>query len=254
MTKEVPWYDERAGFFGKSYLTEYAPELPPERTIKEVDFIERTLGLVPEIKILDVPCGHGRHSIEFARRGYHVTGQDLSATFLAKARADAKEARVDVEWCRGDMRKIRFKQKFNIVLNLFTAFGYLENDAENERALRAMAEALVPGGKFVIDFLNREWLMRNYKPKAWRDLPDGTVIVEDRQFDFATGRNSERRRWILPSGERKELHLHLRLYTVAELNAMAAHCGLVLESAFGDFDGNELTIDSPRTILIFRRK
>ena len=77
-TKKQPWYSEEYSFFGEHYMKEYAHDLPPERTKSEVDFIEKVLKLKKRAKILDLGCGHGRHSVELALRGYKVTGQDLN--------------------------------------------------------------------------------------------------------------------------------------------------------------------------------
>jgi 2-polyprenyl-3-methyl-5-hydroxy-6-metoxy-1,4-benzoquinol methylase len=126
--KQVKWYSEEYGFFGKNYMKEYGKELPPERTKSEIDFAEKVLKLKKKAKILDLGCGHGRHSVELALRGYKVTGQDLNKYFLKLAEDSSKESGVDVRWIRSDMRKIPFKHEFDAVVNLFTAFGYLEND------------------------------------------------------------------------------------------------------------------------------
>ena len=81
----VPWYTEEAGFFGPGYLREYADLTTPQRTAAEIDFLEHVLGLERGAAILDLACGHGRHAIELARRGYTVTGQDINDFFLQEA-------------------------------------------------------------------------------------------------------------------------------------------------------------------------
>jgi cyclopropane fatty-acyl-phospholipid synthase-like methyltransferase len=91
-----PWYTEKGGFFGSEYFEEYAEDLTPERTKTEVDFLEKELKLKKGTKILDLVCGHGRHTIELAKRGYLMTGQDINASFLKNTKQSAKKAGVEV--------------------------------------------------------------------------------------------------------------------------------------------------------------
>jgi SAM-dependent methyltransferase len=155
-----PWYTEAGGFFGPGYLREYADLITPERTKAEVDFLEKILQLAGGVKSLDLACGHGRHTVELARRGYAMTGQDVNAFFLKEAAIAAQRAGVAVRWVHSDMRCIPFAAEFDVVLNLFAAFGYLESDTENQRVVPEVAKALRPRGKFVLDVVNRDRVMR----------------------------------------------------------------------------------------------
>src|SRR5437016_3233995 len=98
--------------------------LTPERTATEVEFLCKTLKLKAGMRILDCPCGHGRHSIELARRGHDVTGQDINGFFLDQAKKAAAKAGVRVRWRKADMRRMPASGAFDVVLNLFTALGY----------------------------------------------------------------------------------------------------------------------------------
>jgi Methyltransferase domain len=89
-TTPTSWYTEEGGFFGPGYLREYADLITPERTITEVDFLENILPLDRGVRMLDLACGHGRHTIELARLGYTMTGQDLNALFLEEAARTAE--------------------------------------------------------------------------------------------------------------------------------------------------------------------
>lgn len=244
----APWYSEEAGFFGPGYLSEYAAMLT--ETSAEVDFLERVLGLVPGAKIFDCPCGHGRHSIELARRGYQATGQDINSFFLGEAERAASEAEASVRWIQGDMREVPFEGEFDAVVNLFTAFGYLESDDEDQKALNQLAKALKRGGKFVLDFINRDRIVRTYREKDWRELPDGSVILNERKFDHSTGRNNERRIRIWRDREREEFSLSVRMYTVVEFAAMFRKAGLNLKEIYGSYGGESFTFNSRRAILV----
>src|SRR5437870_13900235 len=110
-------------WFGRGYLALY-DEYLAERTPVEIDQLEALLTLRPPCRILELPCGQGRHAIELARRGYDVTGVDLSPYLLRVAKARAEAAGVGVRWLEGDMRRPLAGDTFDLVLNLFTSFGY----------------------------------------------------------------------------------------------------------------------------------
>lgn len=249
---QAPWYSEKAGFFGPHYLKEYVYDLTPERTLAEIDFLEKTLALKRGDEILDCPCGHGRHSIELARRSYHVTGQDLNSFFLDEAKKAANRAEVSVRWVRGDMREIPFEDTFDVALNLFSAFGCLESDEEDQKTLDQTAKALKRGGRFVLDIMNRDYIARTYREKVkdWQQFSDGSAVLVERQFDPATGRNVQKRIRILKNGKRKEFSFSIRIYAVEELEAMFRKAGLALKQVCGNYDADPPTPDSMRHILI----
>jgi SAM-dependent methyltransferase len=247
-----PWYNEKAGFFGEHYLKTYtdAGILTEERTQQEVDFLEAVMGLEKGARILDLACGHGRHAVELARRGYKVVGQDLNSFFLEKAKEAAKGARVQVQWIQGDMREILFEREFDAIVNLFTAFGYLETDEEDEKVLRQVAKALKLGGKFVLDVMNREWVMRNYQARDWQEFPDDSVELYDRSFDFATSRSHERRLYIHPDGSKEDHNVVLRYYTLQEVVAMCQRSGLRFREAYGTFAKEPYSLNTQRCIVV----
>ncbi|HSV48177.1 MAG TPA: class I SAM-dependent methyltransferase [Ramlibacter sp.] len=247
-----PWFSEEAGFFGPWYLAEYAQLLPAQRSLQEVDFIERVLALQPGARILDVPCGHGRHAVELAGRGYAVTGTDINGFFLEQAGATAAGQGVTLSLQQGDMRALAFDAEFDVVLNLFSSIGYFEDDADDQKVFDGIARALVPGGQFFIDFLNREALLRNFKPTELRELPDGTTLLFEREHDLLTGKNIVRRTVTQPGGKpRRIADVAPRQYTTVEIIKMAKAAGLAFRQAWGDFEGGPLTIDSARVLLVF---
>lgn len=253
-TKSEPWYSKKGGLFGAEYLTQYENILTPERTKKEVEFLIKTLKIKKGSKILDVPCGHGRHSVEFARRGFLVTGQDLNPFFLNRAKQFAKKERADVRWVKSDMRKIPFENEFDFVFNLYTSFGYLENDGEDEIALMEINRSLRSGGVFVLDVLNKERILKNYQSKNWTELKDGSSILFERKFDYAEGRTYEKRIRVLKNGKRREVDLILRIYALTEIIAMLKSAGFGFESVYGDYDGGEYDSNSNRCIVIAKKK
>lgn len=251
--KPKPWYVD---FFRDDYqrywlVGEGAAQTTPERTERQVAFIDETLALPSGASILDLCCGDGRHAVHMAQRGYRVTGLDFSAQPLRLARRAAAKAGVDIEWLRADMRRIpeRLTGRFDAVINMFTSFGYLESDAEDEKALDAVARALKPGGKFLIDFLNREPIMRFHTPRDWT-MVDDTVLLHSRRFDFVSGRDHDDVLLIAPDGSRRSFSVIMRLYTIAELVQMLRRAGLRFRQVWGDFDGSDIGPLSRRAILL----
>lgn len=243
------WYE---GFFGERYLA-VAPA-DAERTSSEVDFLVEQLALAPGTAVLDLACGHGRHSVELARRGIRVTGFDLSEPSLERARAGAAEAGVEVEWVRGDMRDLSWEARFDAVVNLFTAFGYFEQEAEDRRVLEGVFRALKPGGAFLIDTINPAALFARYQDRRWEELDDGTLLLQEHDLDLRAGRNRARWLFLQPDGERHELRHTLRLYARHELGAMLDAAGLEVDGDWGGFDGAELTRATWRMIVRARRR
>src|SRR5262245_13296354 len=176
--------DAPADFFDHLYLTFYTPWQTPDMTAREVTFILAKLSLPPGGSVLDLCCGHGRHSLGLARRGYAVTGLDRSEPALTRARAAAVAESLPVRWVSPDMRPIPFQGEFDGGLNWFTAFGLLEDDAQDQQALSAVGRALKPGGRFLLDVVNHAWLMRNFQPRGWVAAPGGKTLTEERTFDL----------------------------------------------------------------------
>ncbi len=247
------WYKT---FYDEHYLKEYAQGLTPERTQREVDFINGTLnlpqaapGATGGARILDLCCGHGRHTVELAAAGYSVVGQDLSDTFLDLARDTAAACNLQIQFVHSDMREIPFEGEFDAVINMFTAFGYFD-DEENQKVLDAVARALKPGGKFLIDLLNTLRIIRDFRPQSWDELSDGTVALTKRDYNVLTGNNEECRTYIAPDGGKREIHITLRLYFYPEFTKMLNRAGLTPIQVFGDYDGSEYTWDSKRMIVL----
>jgi len=241
------WYVD---FFRAGFYYDWAPAERFERAERETDFIAEALGLPAGAAILDLCCGEGRHTVALARRGYQMTGLDLSALHLRYARRAAREAGVAVRWHRADMREIPWRGEFDAVINIFTAFGYFDDEREDFQVLSAVSRALKPGGRLLLDTMNRDWLMRNYEARGWQEREDGTLDLEERRFDAVAGRNRVRVLSIRPDGRRDEHHIDLRLYTLKELTDMFSRAGLKVLRIWGGFDGREYGVDGRRMIVL----
>ena len=161
MTDRIPWYDqdefwEKCGpiIFGKQRILD-APE--------QIDKIINLLSFQKGAEVLDLCCGVGRHSLEFARRGFKVTGVDRTKLFLERATKIAKEENLDVEFVQEDMRKFMRPDTYDLILNLSTSFGYFENLEEDKQVVSNMFQSLKKGGVFLVDMISKEICIRGFK-------------------------------------------------------------------------------------------
>jgi len=118
-----------------------------ETTVREAEQILTLLHPPQRASVLDLCCGPGRHSLEFARHGFQVTGVDRTARYLDTARAAATREGLTVEFVQGDMRHFQRPDAFDVALNLFTSFGYFEDEEDNLQVLRNLHESLAGCGK-----------------------------------------------------------------------------------------------------------
>ena len=254
-----PWYETLFERDWYDYFAKGGPGSPDEdgsyarRTDGEVDFIERALGLTEPCDLLDLCCGPGRHSVRLAKRGHRVTGVDISAYNLERAAERATEFGVGVTWREADMRETGLAESSqDAVINMFTAFGFFD-DAENQRVLEEVARVLRPGGRFFIDLVNRDSLMRRHQPRMWSDRHNGAVLLQEHAFDSATGCQTTHWTVVKADGERISQSFTVRMYTLQELELRMAQAGLVVEEAWGGLDGAELTMDSHRIVVRARK-
>jgi SAM-dependent methyltransferase len=246
-----PWYVD---FFDGDYLRIFLPVLPDERTAAEVNAVVERLGLAPGARLLDLCCGHGRHAVPLAQLGYRVTGLDRSRPLLDRAAALAAAQGERVGLVRADMRRLPFADaSFDAVLNLFNAFGYLEDDAQDELALAEVARVLRPGGRFLQELANREALVRGWHDSDVTRTGDGLVVLQERTLSLRSGRERVRYTLLDPDGRQSSAEHAIRLYALTELEAMLGRAGLELLAVHGDLDGGPLELDSSFVVTLSGR-
>lgn len=253
----APWYRT---FFERDYFDRYYKRylepgsfLGPELTAQQVDFIERVLELRPGARLLDLCCGHGRHSIALARRGYEVTGLDLSAYHIELAQKAAAEAGVSATFICDDMRNLPVEPPFDAVINIFTSFGYFESDDENAKVITRVGQALKPGGRFLLDVNHVIGTLRSFRPSDVAHHDDGSMIIQERAYDAEAGRITESSTYIAPDGERTVHSFMVRNYTMPEFRRLIEAAGMRVLRTYGGFDGSPLTMDSRRLIVLAER-
>lgn len=249
MTHDTEW---PVTFFDDEYLRIYRPQLTADRTSAEADFILAALDLAGGATVLDLACGHGRHAIEIARRGFRVTGVDLSERYLSLAAADAERAGVKVEWQARDMRALDFENAFEGAYSFFTSFGYYGED-ENEAVLARLARALMPGGRLLLDVMNRDRLLTEPPGRTWTQRTDGALLMEEVSLDPRTSRVTSRQTLIEPAtGPRPVKEFTVRVFTCAELEAMLRRSGFEVERVWGGADGSAYDSASRRLVMLAR--
>lgn len=253
MTVDPRWYE--AFFDEDDWLAiALARDAEHDSTGDEVDFVLERLDPEPGARILDVACGHGRHSLELARRGYRVMGVDISDSSLELARTRAAHERLDVELVQGDMRELPWRGEFDGAINVWSAWGYFADEADDERASAAVAGALKPGARFLLDTFNPIVLgSARFQPKGWDELGDGRLVLEERSYDAEKGRNDAVWTVVKPDGSRRRLESSVRAYTCQELAAQLSRAGLVPLSVHGGWDGAAFTRETWRMIVTAER-
>ncbi|GIV58208.1 MAG: methyltransferase [Rhodothermaceae bacterium] len=243
----MSWYKE---WFDRDEYELVYQQRDEEEAEQVVDLLERVARPAPGARILDVGCGRGRHARSLARRGYRVTGIDLSERALARARELAAEEGLAITFLRGDMRDPVCEGCFDGVVNLFTAFGYFDDDADHLRTLRAMATDLRPGGWLVQDFLNAPYVQRHLVPEDVRREDD--LLIRQRRWieDGRINKQIEIRR----DGRTFTFCESVRLLTLDDFRRFYAAAGLDLHATFGDYDGSSYHEDAPRLILYARKR
>lgn len=226
----------------KRVFEEADAELKPEARIRrQVDGIERLLGLKFRARVLDLGCGAGSQTIELARRKYRVVGMDASPAALASAREKARAESLTVHFQAQDMRRIPWEDEFNAVLNLRNPIGLYTTEREDLRCLEAVQRALRLGGKLLLDLLNREWLIRRLGPATRAE-------AKEQAFDLRMGLLDTR--GFAARGDAPGAGGTLRLYSLTELIRMLRDAGLAFREVYGGYDGRVYGVDSLRMILV----
>ncbi len=250
MNPPQPWFER---FFDGLYADVLPATFSPARTLGQARLIRRLLKLRPGERVLDVPCGQGRLTLPLAQGGLALTGVDLSPRYLARARRAARAAGLatgaggSARFICADMRRIEFAGEFDAAFNWFGSFGYFSS-AGNLAFARRVLRALRPGGRFLVEGLNRSWLKAHFRPEG--DETIGGVRIEHRRnLDPRTHR--VRDTWTLSRGKRREQHrISMQLYTGGEIRALLRAAGFRPVRLFGYPPLGRLSRHSRRWIAV----
>jgi SAM-dependent methyltransferase len=245
-----PWWEE---LFGDDFIRTMA-KITDAQIYGECDFIEDSLGVAKGAMVLDLGCGTGRHAIELTRRGYQVVGYDLSLPMLARAADEAQERDQKLNFLQGDMRDMTFEDTFDGIYCWNTSFGFFEEE-KNAQVITRVHKALRMGGQFLLDVINRDFLIRQAPSLAWFE-GDGCICMDEMQIDWITSRMRVKRTMMMDDGRSKEIEYSVRVYSLHELGKILHDHGFRVAEVSGRtatpgvFFGNE----SPRTLILAEKR
>ena len=226
------WYEA----LFENYANKYEKEPYIKGTLGECDFIEKEIGYNKDLKILDIGCGTGRHSIELTKRGYHVTGVDLSDSMLQKAQENAQRQQVQVTFVKQDARNLPYKSEFDLALMICEgAFPLMETDEMNFQILENASNALkTKNSKLIFTTLNGLFpLFHSVKDFMESKKKEEGAECSENNFDLMTFREHNVTTFVDDDGEKKELQCNERYYVPSELTWMLKSLGFTSIDIFG---------------------
>ena len=245
---DTNWYTQ---VFNEDYLRTLPANLP-KQTLRESRFIIDRLGIQSGARVLDLCCGFGRHAIELSSKGFDLVGLDLSMVMLKKALADAQARGRAIKFVHGDMRKLAFKAIFDAIYNVQTSFGYFD-DLSNFKVLQGVFNALKPGGVFLIETVNRDFIVENLPMRVWWKGVECQVL-EEIDMEHISGLLKVQRSFVFEDTQRAPLEqkIQIRLYTAIEMRAMLMRAGFNVVELCGDYSLPNAYFGSasPRNIFI----
>lgn len=232
-------------WFAEDYLALY-PHRDEAEAEQHVELIVRLADGHNVRRALDLACGAGRHTRSLCDHWW-TTGLDLSEVLLERAR----ETKIATPLVRGDIRVLPFRAgSFELVVNLFTSFGYFETDEEHHAVLREVGRVTSTDGIFVLDFFNAPLLARTLVP--YDEVETDAGIIEQRRSITDDGRFVIKR--ICIRGESREFVERVRLFGPDDLREMFDEGGFAITAELGDYDGSPFTEESTRLIVVGRRR
>jgi len=234
----MQWFEK---WFDELYLKLYSHRDDSDAK-KQINLIINTISPSKSDRILDLGCGEGRHCKIFQENGYSVEGIDLSKTLIASGHKKWPHLNIKI----GDMRKI--EGTFDIILSLFTSFGYFDTDEENQAVVHSISNSLTKNGIFWLDFLNPDYLKKNLIPSSSKTLDNGIEVKEKRKIEngFVI------KNIIFDSGE--QYTEKVKLLEKKTLEKMFLIASIAPIAIFGDYNGTEWNKTSKRTIIYGKKQ
>ena len=256
------WWKSNGGFFGKFYLEAddsyegflNSPKAMDQRINDEVNGVIKLCGLKKQNKILDAPCGYGRHSVNLSRKGMNVMGVDINEYFLAVAKKQTRDLKLNnCRFYRKDLRKLSYRSRFDAVINMFYSFGFFEDENDDFRVIYNFYKSLKKGGKFLMHtFITLPKIINgNYKIHDVRNLTSGNKLELYRDYDFKTKR--EYGEWYVLQENSKKIKLSpysMRIYTDLEFIGLCTKVGFSRVDIYGNWQGRNYNNDSELMIVV----
>lgn len=248
--KTRPWWED---LFNDDFIRTMA-KITDADIAREASFIEESLGCEAGATILDLACGTGRHAVELATRGYQVVGFDLSLAMLARASDEAQDRKQKINFVQGDMREMTFEETFDGVFSWNTSFGFFDEE-KNAAVVAKVHRSLKKGGQFLLDVVNRDYIIRQAPSLAWFE-GDGCICMDEMQFDFITSRMKVKRTLMMDDGRTKEIEYSVRAYALHELGKLLHDNGFRVAEVSGrtGTPGVFFGCESPRTLILAEKR
>ena len=250
------WYEE----LFENYGVQYDREVFVQGTVGECDFLEKEIGKNRTLKILDIGCGTGRHSIELTKRGYNVTGIDLSDSQLEKAREKAAMQNLNILFQKQDARNLPFKEEFDVAIMLCEgSFPLMETDEMNHQILVGAGKSLKPGGKLIFTTLNGLFpLYHSVKEFLAQAGEPGNAVYDQNSFDLMTFRDHNVTKVTDDNGNTKQLVCNERYYVPSEITWLLKTAGFgkveIFGAKLGAFSRNDkLTTEDFEMLVVAER-
>ncbi len=244
VTVATEWFE--SWFESEHYLNLYSHR-DKNDALQMISFLKEKLSLKPGARILDLGCGPGRHSLIFAKEAFKVTGFDLSKRLLEAACKGISLEGIDLSLVRGDIRHLPFRRGFDLVMSVFTSWGYFDDDQENFEVLRQALSLKKQTGYFILDLLNQGFLVENL-------IPSDTISRNGITYQIKreiTGNRVIKTIDFMENGEMKSFQESVRLYEAGDIIEVLEEAGASKISLYGDYKGGKFDrLSSPRLICI----
>ncbi len=248
MNIKKDWWKD---FFSGITVDLWLAVVSAEQSRAEADFIEKALQVPAGAKLLDAPCGGGRLALELASRGYQLTGVDIAPDFLREARSQAAERQLRIAWEQRDMRDLPWPATFDGAFCFGNSFGYFEDDG-NESFLKAVACALKPGARFVLDTASVEMILPNFQEHQW-SRAGSIIMLEENRYDHVQGRIDTEYTFIA-EGKMEKRWGFQRLYSYSELCRLLEKAGFAKSEGYGSLSQEPFKLGSQRLLLVTGKK
>jgi len=243
----MSWYQD--WFNSEIYLKVYSHRDESEAE-RFVQLILENLNLDANSKILDMACGSGRHAIIFSKKGFDVTAIDISERLIANAKENDSKNKANINFILSDILEYKTNEKFKLALNLFTSFGYFDNDEDNFQVIKKAYDLLTEGGYFVLDYFNKNYLLKNLVPTTIFS-ENGLRITQNRSIQ---GNRVLKDITIENKDSIQEFYESVRLFNRTEISKFFMEAGFKVYKEFGDYSGNNFDNDSSPRLIIFGKK
>ncbi len=257
MNKEIKqWYEA----LFENYALKYDSENFTQGTQGECDFIENEIVRNKQLRILDIGCGTGRHSIELTKRGYKIIGVDLSESQLNRAKEKAAEQKLQIDFQKHDARNLPFKNEFDAAIMLCEgAFPLMETDEMNFQILQSAAKALKENGKLIFTTLNGLFpLFHSVKDFLESNKEDGNATYDKNSLDLMTFRDINVTSFEDDSGNKKNLHCNERYYVPSEITWLLKSLGFktidIFAAKLGAYSRNDKLTTEDFEMLVIAQK